>query len=366
MNIDDYAYSMFRFEHLHPAWITRCAQYLTHVFGDSLRDATVIDYACGRGNWSLAFREAGARNVIAIDMAPSNIARLSEYLSRYSIDGIEVVEQDILDYPIAPRADILWVYGILQHFDDPTKLLSRLPGMWRDPAKGLGLLYSYDRFSLRQVVVDMARQALTYQSYRAFHEDSLLFNPHTRLRVRDDLTAPKVEWFSKSALVALVTNASAHASAFVPSFTDFEQTTTGEFSPHHLLFCGTANPRASSLAVTNEREDLRIDERIIFEFGSAAMSAVSSTQAKKLAVGLVNTHFAALAHSGYEKTLIEDYLYLLYAYKTLELRPRSELQAEVLRASTRALESRSGTNRCSAEMEHSLIMAFLSTNSIRI
>lgn len=62
--IGEYANSMFRFEQLHERWIESCTAYLVHLFGERIRDATVVDYAFGRGNWSLTFRHAGTARVI--------------------------------------------------------------------------------------------------------------------------------------------------------------------------------------------------------------------------------------------------------------------------------------------------------------
>ena len=109
--INAYANSMFRFERLNDAWIESCAAYLRHVFGDAIEGRTVIDYAFGRGNWSCAFRSAGAKRVIAIDAAADNVARFSDQCHDNGIDGIEIVNGNVLDGPISADADIMWLYG---------------------------------------------------------------------------------------------------------------------------------------------------------------------------------------------------------------------------------------------------------------
>jgi hypothetical protein len=53
--INEYTNSMFRYEQLSKRWIASCAAYLQSLFGEELRGKTVVDYAFGRGNWSLAF-----------------------------------------------------------------------------------------------------------------------------------------------------------------------------------------------------------------------------------------------------------------------------------------------------------------------
>src|SRR5262245_4910090 len=110
--IDQYAQSMFRFEHLNESWIESCARYLRRVFGERLAGRVVIDYAFGRGNWAIAFLAAGAGRVIAIDAAVSNVSKLADYCRDHDIDRVEVIEGDILEGPLACRADFLWVYGV--------------------------------------------------------------------------------------------------------------------------------------------------------------------------------------------------------------------------------------------------------------
>ena len=360
MKIDDYAQSMFRFEKINAGWVTRCARYLTHVFGDAIKGATVVDYAFGRGNWSLAFREAGAAKVIAIDAAKSNVDRFSSYLQANAIDGIEVIEGNVLEKPIAADADILWAYGILHHIDKPQDFMRSLTSMWRENGKGLGLLYAYNEGSLRQVVVDLARQALVYDSYDAFVDDALLFSHHARLRVRDDLTAPHVMWHSPAGMAKLLTSAGAVAERGVDSFGAFEKTENAEFRPHHILFsCDGASQ------VSDVPQKLGMDEQVIHDFGEAILAAAPLAMAKKFAVGLMNTHFDALAHGGYEKALVEDFLYLLYAFNTLELSPTTALQKALLELAQQSLQAMTG-GTISPTLNQSVIATYLAKNPIRI
>jgi hypothetical protein len=360
MKIDDYAQSMFRFEKINAGWVTRCARYLAHVFGDAIKGATVVDYAFGRGNWSLAFREAGAAKVIAIDAAASNVDRFSSYLQANAIEGIEVTEGNVLEKPIAANADILWVYGILHHIDKPQDFMHSLTNMWRENGKGLGLLYAYNDASLRQVVVDLARQALVYDSYDAFLDDSFLFSHHARMRVRDDLTAPHVMWHSPASMAKLLASAGAVAERCVDSFGAFEKTENAEFRPHHILFS-----RDGASNIPDASPTLGTDEQIIETFGKAILAATPPAMAKKFAVGLMNTHFDALAHGGYEKALIEDFLYLLYAFNTLELSPTTALQKAVLELAQQSLQAMTGATVLPT-FNQSIIATYLAKTPIRI
>jgi hypothetical protein len=360
MKIDDYAQSMFRYEKINAVWVTRCARYLNHVFGDAIKSATVVDYAFGRGNWSLAFREAGAAQVTAIDAAKSNVDRFQSYLQANGIDRIEVIKGNVLEKPIDAKADILWVYGILHHIDMPQDLLRTLTSMWSAEGKGLGLVYAYNDASLRQVVLDLARQALVYDSYGAFVDDALLFSHQARMRVRDDLTAPCVMWHSLASMVKIITSAGAVAERCVDSFGAFEKTENAEFMPHHILFS-----RDGKSTIVDAASKLGIDEYIIQVFGEAILAAVQPAMAKKFAVGLVNTNFDALAHHGYEKALVEDFLYLLYAFISLELSPKTALQKEVLELSQQSLQAKTG-GTISPTLNQSIIATYLAKATIRI
>lgn len=358
IKIDDYAQSMFRYEVPHPRWITRCAAYLTHIFGDAIQGATVVDYAFGRGNWSLAFIEAGAKDVIAIDAAESNVAKFSDYLRASGISGIHVVQGNILEQPIHAQADILWVYGILPCIEPEAEFLRALTGLWRNDA-GIGLAYAYNRHSLRQVMIDLARQALVYDSYAAFEEDAFYFTPAARMRVRDDLTAPVVRWHTPESLSGLVTESGASPHHFVPSFAGFEGTENAEFTPVHLLFEKT--PAAEPLVASVTQ--LGVDEAILQELGQAVLQALSPAAAKKFVIGLMNTHFSALASGGYESALRENFLFLFYACKTLGISAKTGLQQHILYLAEEALH---GRQKPVASPQESRIMHFLSTTSIRI
>src|SRR3982751_1371916 len=89
--LNDYAESMFRFERLHPRWIDNCARYLQHVFGSAMEGKVFLDYAFGRGNWALAALKAGAKKVIAVDAAISNVRRFAEYCNEKGIDAIDII-----------------------------------------------------------------------------------------------------------------------------------------------------------------------------------------------------------------------------------------------------------------------------------
>src|SRR5688572_17794568 len=121
--LNEYSNSMFRYERLSERWIDSCTAYVRALFGAELRGRTVIDYACGRGNWSLAFLAAGAERVVAIDASTDIVARFKNYCTEHNIRNIEVLSGNVMDQDFAVRGDLVWVYGILPNIADQTTFL---------------------------------------------------------------------------------------------------------------------------------------------------------------------------------------------------------------------------------------------------
>ena len=130
--LNDYAESMFRFERLHPRWIDNCARYLRSIFGDDLENRVFLDYAFGRGNWSLAALKAGAKKVVAVDAAVSNIRRFSDDRTAEGINAIDIVHGNVMEQLPSMSADVLWVYGILHHISAPASFVARLSSLRHD------------------------------------------------------------------------------------------------------------------------------------------------------------------------------------------------------------------------------------------
>ncbi len=307
--LDDYANSMFRFERLHDGWIDRCADYLHHLFGDRLAGATVLDYAFGRGNWSMAFHRAGAGRVIAIDASRGNVERFGHFVAESGIDTIDVVHGNIVETPLDVSADLLWVYGVFHHVPDTTTFLEQLRRIATDDA--IAYFYAYDAFSLRQLVVDACRQHAQYGSEAEFRAENLLYTPAARRRVQDDLTAPHIGWYSVD---RFVTDLSRHGFHAVRRDVDFGAFGRGaadeEFQPHQLL-CQLREDNGVRLAEP-ERPHAS-DVELLRSMIACAFDATPPGSRRSLAIGLANTHFTAVAGNDFERVLREDFLYLLHA-----------------------------------------------------
>ena len=354
---------MFRFEHLNAEWIERCACYLRRIFGDRLAGRVVLDYAFGRGNWSMAFLAAGAKKVIAVDAAASNVHKFADYCRQHGVRGVEVVQGNVLESSLSCSADILWIYGILPCIAEPEAFLRAICGLARD-ANAESLLYAYNAGSLRQVIVHLGRKGRTYSAYEDFLADAMLFNPAARLRARDDLTAPLANFHSAARLRKQAARSGHIPVDFVPSFEQLEGRETAEFRPHHLHCRATGGESRYSELDVEGREELAVDLEIIRDLGHALMEACGAETRKKFAIGLFNTHFAAL-QTGYERCLVDDWLYILHGCLVHGVTPKTDLQALILEISDKALRGMKRGPTPPQAMQ-SVIIRFLLENRIRL
>jgi predicted nicotinamide N-methyase len=305
--IDEYANSMFRFEHLHDAWIEKCAAYVRDLFSDDLRGKVVLDYAFGRGNWSLAFLRAGAKQVIAVDASESNVRRFRDYCAAHGIDGIDVRHGNFLESRQDITADILWVYGILQNFEDPDRFVSAVRDAAASPESRF-LFYAYDRDSLRHRIVDACRKVATYEEEAAFDRDSLVLTPKARMRARDDLTADHLTWWSAAAMQELLRRHGIFVESQPSGFEEFlGRPASEEFRPHHLL-CSLSSDR--EIAAAEPHRKYAADARLLGEWIQVLWSDLSDPdERRRAALGIMNTHFSALPE-GAEAAIVDVFLYV--------------------------------------------------------
>jgi hypothetical protein len=365
ISFDDYANSMFRFERLRPRWINLCSEYLRHVFGPTMEDATFLDYAFGRGNWSLAAVKAGAKQVIAIDASQSNVRRFSDYCRMEGIDCIEVIQGNVAEAPIQSAADILWIYGVLSSVADPDALLTSLAPMRRSNA-ALAVLYGYNRPSLRQVIVDLARRSCLYVDEDSFATDTFLFTPQARLRARDDLTAPVVLWFTADEFAELARRNGYTPLRWIPDFGGWQnRAALDEFAPHVML-CGFSGEANSPIAPTPHLGSL--DMSVLATIGQTVMAAASIELRRKIAIGLFNTHFSALHGERLdERAVREDFLFLMHAVLRLDIPAATfpTIARDYVRAAHAAtIDDPRGFPP--TLLAHSPLAAFLDTNPIRL
>ncbi len=360
-DLDDYANNMFRFERLHDGWIDDCAKYVKYIFGERIKGAVVVDYAFGRGNWSLAFLRAGASRVVAIDASKSNVERLAHYCAQEKINGIDIRCGNVLEKPIDVQADILWLYGIFPAIVNQHIFTKALLTMAKPDA--LVLAYGFDKHSLREFIVTRARMGTHYTTEEAFRRDSLKFTPAGRLRARDDLTAPHVEWHTAEGL----------AQQFVPfgfypirQLEDFRTHMRGysnaEFSPHHLVLARSEKAIAVKEPVRNFASDIGI----LGALWDALWPHLNLEEQRDLSISAFNVHFSHLDESGNpEQSVLQLYLLLFYGLRSKEVEAAMlpALAASMLRLGEQALANAPRTDMPKLD---AFLVRYLQSHTIRI
>lgn len=361
---------MFRFEHLSDRWIASCARYLSTLFGEELRGKIVIDYAFGRGNWSLAFLLAGANKVIAIDASSDNVVRLENYCRKRNISNIEILAGDVLREEISAKGDLIWLYGIMPLMEDQEFFLKRVKTLTADE-NALLYVYQYNANSLREFTVETCRSVVTYQTEAEFLTDSLLFVRTARMRARDDLTAPFARFSTAADLANLL-----RRSGFYPlrQDADFQfflhGKATEDFCPHQFL-CGLQS--VAEVEITEPVVAYAREVKVLREIARTVLSLKLTDKEKKhFAIGLFNTHFAFLKVGAEARdSVVELFLFMM----NILLRKQSELPdlsglvlqyCELVQAALAGEERSKKLTLVSNETDDSLLTEYLLDHDLRI
>ena len=308
---NEYSNSMFRYEHLSQRWIDSCTAYVRALFGAELRGQTVIDYAFGRGNWSLAFAAAGAERVVAIDASTDLVARFKNYCEEHKIRNIEVLAGNIVDQDFAARGDLVWLYGIMPNIADHTTFLRRIKTLCSGPAAQI-YVYQYNAHSLREFTVQTCRSILTYQSESEFRKDNFLFVRPARMRARDDLTAPTVTFSTAAQMRRLLESVGLYIKRRDLDFQQFlHGKMTEDFYPHQFL-C-SLQPQ-DEVEIEEPPVAYAKEVAALNEIAQAALAlGLTSVERKNIAIGLYNTHFAFIRDGFYAyDSVIEIFQFLLF------------------------------------------------------
>lgn len=362
--INEYANNMFRFESINEAWINKCVEYIHFLFGDSIKEKCVLDYAFGRGNWSLAFLKAGAKFVVSIDASHDNTRRFRDYCSKNSIKNIEIITGNILECENIniPNADLIWLYGILHHIDNPSYFINKLMPYTNEDT--LFYIYVYNKLSLRNFLVNSSRKILTYSSEEEFLLDIPYFTPEARRRARDDLTAPHIDWYKVEDLETLLQKVGLTA---IRQDIDFYEFINGkpneEFYPLQCL--------AKKSLFTQEQFKLyepvsyKPEKKILENLFLLANDSIIKVKGnnKSLVFGLFNTYYSINSQSQ-QDIIINSFLYLSAIILTLQQEIPEWFQdyAILISQSIEDLPKRKNIQ----QNDYNIIVKFLLENKIRL
>jgi methyltransferase family protein len=366
---NEYTNSMFRYEHLSERWIDSCTAYVRALFGDELRGRTVIDYAFGRGNWSLAFLAAGAERVVAIDASTDIVARFENYCREHNIRNIEVLAGNIMDQDFAARGDFVWLYGIMPNIADPATFLRRIKTLCSGPAAQV-YVYQYNAGSLREFTVQTCRSILVYPSESEFRRDNFLFVRPARMRARDDLTAPTVTFATAAEMRSLLQSVGLYIKRRDMDFQQFlHGKMTEDFYPHQFL-C-SLQPEDE---VDFEEPPVAYAEEVtaLHEIAQAALAlSLTPVERKNIAIGLYNTHFAFI-RDGFHAydSVVEIFQFLLFILLQGEaqvetLPPAVAAYYKLFRASLAGVDRRERLLLVSEEIDGNQLTEYLMNNNLR-
>lgn len=290
--LNDYANSMFRYEALHDEWIQSCTNYCKGLFGERIKGKVVLDYAFGRGNWSLALLGAGAAKVYAVDASADNVERFKKYIKQAGLQqNIIPLHGNLLEAEIPIKADILWLYGILHHIQELDSFLDKLKTLRTSP-KALLYAYYYADFTPRAFLVRLARTLLCYESEAQFRADEPAFSRYARIRARDDLVAPFVDFLGAAKFCEVLKS---HSIMPIRQDEDFHKFQRGrqncEFVPHQFL-CSW-DPEEVLLETPNDAVRVaESDLHLLEDLGRAVVQRYVDTEdRRRIVIGLFNTEF---------------------------------------------------------------------------
>ena len=309
-HINNYANSMFRLENLNPNWITSCVNYLTFLFGENyFQNKVVVDYAFGRGNWSLALLKLGAKKVYAIDASEDNCVRFKKYCDSHNIEGIEIINANILEDNLDIKCDFIWLYGILHHIKEIDSFLSKLVNLLKSKESQI-YVYYYNKNSARELLVNICRSLYTYEHEIDFISDSFLFLNVSKNRASDDLTAPYIGWYTAEELKNKLLEHGLFVHRKDIDFYEYQNKRPNvEFYPHQFL-CSPKND--TLIEIKEESIVLRSEFDIITLFCNELSKSLNKDNKKKLCIGLFNMYFSTFMNNqNLNNLMINCFLYIV-------------------------------------------------------
>jgi hypothetical protein len=312
ISLNDYANSMFRYEFINENWLDRCTAYLNYILKDKIRNKIIIDYAFGRGNWSIAFIKAGAKEVYAIDASKSNCEKFQEYCNNNNYKNIKVIHGNILENKYEIEADLIWCYGIMHIFDstDRSNFVHKIKSFASDNGT-LFYFYEYNSESLREFIVQTSRKLLKYDSEEEFLKDSFSYMRSARMRVRDDLTTLNANFYNQIELQRFYQEHGLFPIQQDIDFQEFLGKKNEEFYPYQFL-CSLADSGTIQLSeqispYSEEREILKIIAKEL-DFLN-----LNNDAKRRIVIGLNNTHYGYLTDGRLIKnSIIELFNFLMY------------------------------------------------------
>lgn len=91
-----------------------------------VKDAEVLDVACGTGALFGDYLDRGVRHVTAVDLSPEMVKRAK---MNYNDKKLDVICGDIEEFDDGREYDVCMVYNAFPHFPDPERLIKKLASL---------------------------------------------------------------------------------------------------------------------------------------------------------------------------------------------------------------------------------------------
>jgi ubiquinone/menaquinone biosynthesis C-methylase UbiE len=118
-----------------------------------------LDAGCGGGRASILMAEAGAAEVVGLDLSQRNVETCEMRAKQRNLSNARFLQGSLLDVPFEDESfDVVWSNGVLHHTEDPDLTLREItrvlkPGGWM-------WLYLYGSGGIYWYMVDWARDLL--------------------------------------------------------------------------------------------------------------------------------------------------------------------------------------------------------------
>jgi ubiquinone/menaquinone biosynthesis C-methylase UbiE len=123
---------------------------------DTFRNARCLDAGCGSGRGTVLMARAGAREVVAFDLADQNLRTTRSHCRTFSLENVTTQQGSLLELPFDDASfDVVWCNGVLHHTTNPDKALQEIARVLR-PGGNLWL-YLYGSGGIYWHMVDFIR-----------------------------------------------------------------------------------------------------------------------------------------------------------------------------------------------------------------
>lgn len=170
------------------------------------RDKVCFDGGCGTGRFSVAMAELGAKKVVAADLGGASLEYLKKVKTRFNLDNIEVVQQDVTDLGRWPDGtfDFVVSNGVLHHAVETERgirehfRVTRPGGVCWIYLYGAGGIYwdLYDR--MKEQLADIPHDAIKDMLARMEVREGLIYT------FLDNVKCPIRKYYLTSQVIAML------------------------------------------------------------------------------------------------------------------------------------------------------------------